>query len=649
MQKRYPFKFLDAYTREDSAFFFGRTDEIDRLYEMVFQCDLILVYGASGTGKTSLIQCGLASKFQSHDWLALNIRRGSNLNVSFEKALQDAGADPSVTNEGATQSHPVTNPNSTEDLDWLDDDLMNESTVKAPEKKFTPLARRFKSIYLKHFKPLYLIFDQFEELYILGSKSEQKQFVATVKEILQVEQPVKIILSIREEYLGYLYEFEREVPELLRKKLRVEPMNLDKVETVIKSIGRLPQSNVRLESGQEDAIAEGIFEKIRGEEKTLSIQLPYLQVFLDKLYLQITQDESRQANAIFTPAALANMGNIGDVLRNFLDEQVLQTAQNLGQKPEIIWHILSPFVTLEGTKEPLSAQILDNRLPTVDILLIEQVLQAFVNSRILRYTEKEELYEIAHDSLAKQIHAKRSDEEIAILEVQRLIKSQVALKTEVRDFFSEKQLLFIEPYLSKFAASTEEMEWIEKSRGAVQSNKAAEAKRQAEELENAQSRAVEAERLTLAAHKGRKRARALAYLGIFAFFKQKEANNANEFAQKETTKAQAERNNALRSDSLAQVATKDALEKAQAAHRSDSLAQIDKRNAIAALQKAKTAATARLLAEQSQQKTEILRLLNDADTYIRAKLYKNARAKLQTVLKLDPENREAKQKMKELQ
>ena len=91
MQKRYPFKFLDAYTRDDSDIFFGREEEVDALYEMVFQADLLLVFGASGTGKTSLIQCGLASRFQSHDWLALNIRRGSNLNVSFEKALLEAG------------------------------------------------------------------------------------------------------------------------------------------------------------------------------------------------------------------------------------------------------------------------------------------------------------------------------------------------------------------------------------------------------------------------------------------------------------------------------------------------------------------------------------------------------------------------------
>ena len=91
MQKIYPFKFLDAYTSEDSHLFFGRNEEIETLYNMVFQSDLLLVYGASGTGKTSLIQCGLASKFASHEWLPLFIRRGADINQSFEKILIENG------------------------------------------------------------------------------------------------------------------------------------------------------------------------------------------------------------------------------------------------------------------------------------------------------------------------------------------------------------------------------------------------------------------------------------------------------------------------------------------------------------------------------------------------------------------------------
>jgi hypothetical protein len=40
---------------------------------------MLLVYGISGTGKSSLINCGLASRFDESDWLPLNIRRGNNI------------------------------------------------------------------------------------------------------------------------------------------------------------------------------------------------------------------------------------------------------------------------------------------------------------------------------------------------------------------------------------------------------------------------------------------------------------------------------------------------------------------------------------------------------------------------------------------
>ena len=468
---RYPFKFLDSYDREDRAFFFGRDEEIARLYEMVYQADLILLYGASGTGKTSLIQCGLASKFESHDWLPLFVRRGQDINASLDAALHAAGGE--ALPEG---------------LDWLEEDLAGEGPLAASPVATSPLASRLRALYLRHFKPIYLIFDQFEELYVLGKRQEQAAFVQTVQDLLHVEQPVKVILSMREEYLGHLYEFERAVPELLRKKLRVEPMNLDRVTTVLLGVSSQPDSNVQLEAGHEAAIAEGIFEKIRGQDKTLHIPLPYLQVFLDKFYTQVTGDESRRAEATFTRPALAAMGDLGDVLRNFLDEQARAISRAQGLPEAEVWRALSPFVTLEGTKEPLAEAQLAARLSDLPTGTAARLLQALVQGRILRFSEASQLYEIAHDALAKQIHAKRSDEEIAILEVQRLVKSQTAMKAEAREYFTEKQLLFMEPYLEKLVLGEGEREWIGESRVRVQQQKEEAQRRQERELAETRKR-----------------------------------------------------------------------------------------------------------------------------------------------------------------
>ncbi len=145
--KKYPYKFLDAYARIDKDIFKGRNEEIEALYKMVFEADILLVYGASGTGKTSLIQCGLANKFKTYDWLALNIRRGQHINSALDKTLCEA-SDGVFTYEPQENNHQIQN--------------LNE---------------KLESIYLNSFRPIYLIFDQFEELYILGNTAEQQQFI----------------------------------------------------------------------------------------------------------------------------------------------------------------------------------------------------------------------------------------------------------------------------------------------------------------------------------------------------------------------------------------------------------------------------------------------------------------------------------------
>jgi hypothetical protein len=426
--KIYPFKFLDSYTAEDKDIFFGRDEEVNQLYEMIYQSDILLLYGASGTGKTSLIQCGLASKFQKHDWLDVFVRRHKNLNESLHKSLIAVGGQKEESKEAS------------DNLDWLNDIMEDEGEANVATKKMSQTQVFLKNIYLKHFRPIYLIFDQFEELFILGSKQEQAQFIATVQEILRVEQPVKLIFSIREEYLGSLYEFEKAVPELFRKKLRIDPMNLGSVKNVVLGATRSKESIVHIKEEEAEAIAEQVFEKIRGKEKTLTIQLPYLQVFLDKFYRHISKDKSKipTTEATFNLKALGEIGDIGDILRDFLDEQIVEIANSQKCERKTIWKILSPFVTIDGTKEPIGLDTLGQHFPDISKSLIEQVVTALMNNRILRYIEEEALYEIAHDSLAFWIAEKRSGDEIALLEVRNLIKNKNLLKEEARELFSKK-------------------------------------------------------------------------------------------------------------------------------------------------------------------------------------------------------------------
>src|SRR5659263_527457 len=109
-----PFKFLDSFNLEDRNIFFGRDQEITDLYRRVFESKILLVYGISGTGKSSLINCGLASRFDESDWLPVNVRRGNNIVESINEAF-------------------------------------NKQAIR-PLKKTLSVSEKLQSIYLDHFK-----------------------------------------------------------------------------------------------------------------------------------------------------------------------------------------------------------------------------------------------------------------------------------------------------------------------------------------------------------------------------------------------------------------------------------------------------------------------------------------------------------------
>src|SRR5690606_35682422 len=138
-------KFLDAYERKDRAVFFGREAEIENLFELVRLSKLVLVYGLSGTGKTSLIRCGLANKFSENQWQPVFVRRGNHLVDSIYTSLSEVLGEP------------------------IDRSL--------------PLPDAIGTLYQRSFVPIYLIFDQFEELFVLGSETEQKNFFKILSEL----------------------------------------------------------------------------------------------------------------------------------------------------------------------------------------------------------------------------------------------------------------------------------------------------------------------------------------------------------------------------------------------------------------------------------------------------------------------------------
>jgi len=390
-----PFKFLDSYGAQDSQVFFGRDEEIETLYRLLTESRLVLVYGQSGTGKTSLIQCGLTHKFSPTNWLPVNVRRGDDINAALMTALKALAITP----------------------------LAADITV--------PLAIR--SVYLDHLRPLFLIFDQFEELYVLGKGPEQEQFYATVRAVLDTDVSCRIIVSLREEYLAALDPFERAVPSLFDKRLRVEVMTNSNVEKVI--VGTCAANGILLEHGVDTARL--IIAQL--DDKQVGVQLAYLQVYLDHLY----RTAALGSGAVtFTDSAITEAGKLGDVMAGFLDEQEKAIeAQLAGRVPSGgIARLLEEFVSVNGTKQPSTYTELLDRIPSAEPWL-QSALDLLQNSRLLRRVDDH--YELAHDALAERIADRRSAESKQLLMVEKLVQNRVTEFAQTKTRLNPEELALV--------------------------------------------------------------------------------------------------------------------------------------------------------------------------------------------------------------
>ena len=408
MEKSSPFKFLDAFQENDRSVFFGREEEIERLYDLVNQSRLTLLYGQSGTGKTSLVRCGLVNRFMPSDWFHLYLRRGDDINRTLQETIERANV-------------VVESP-----LEILKERLKRKTInpVAQPvaiqrEKPDNPVIHGLQALHTQFLKPVYLIFDQFEELYILGDDQERTTFYHTVEEILEKAPFCRFIIIMREEAIAQLYDFEKVVPILFKKRLRVEPMSTDKVKQVINnSFGAF---NIHLKPDrQKDQLTGLLLDNI--SHRKSGIALPYLQVYLDMLYRSvIPETETGNSGSGYPPVSITSkdidaLGPIDDVLGRFLTEVEAHLAGELELEKETINAVMDGFVTDEKTKRPVQyrrehdlmilATEADFFFPTLSPETLTRILEGLERNRIIRI--ENESIELAHDSLAEEIDKRRS-------------------------------------------------------------------------------------------------------------------------------------------------------------------------------------------------------------------------------------------------
>ena len=218
---------LQSYTEELSSSFFGRDTEIDTLTKLVQSNSLTIVFGRSGTGKTSLLNAGVFPKLRKNYCLPFRIR------LEF---LKDS--DNLITQIKTVLKKEIERYGFKVESDPTNTDSLWEYFHKEPLwNTVTPI----------------LVFDQFEEIFTLAKNNpryvstelpalwQELSYLIenTIPESLKPEfldqnkkieydykkQRTKIVFAFREEYLPEFESVSKIIPSLKTSRFRLMPMN----------------------------------------------------------------------------------------------------------------------------------------------------------------------------------------------------------------------------------------------------------------------------------------------------------------------------------------------------------------------------------------------------------------------------------------
>lgn len=206
-RRRYPG--TGPFGPEDAALFFGRKAETEELYLRILSVPLLLQFGRSGLGKTSLLQAGLFPLLRAKPFLPVMIRLndpGESLTDAVARSIRASAFHEGVDID---DPHPAGL--------W---ELLGATTAWRGDLLLTPV----------------LVFDQFEEVFTLHDQAFRDELAAELGALAtgippersgaQSARPdVKLLISLKETHLGALEQFSASIPGLFQERLRLEPLS----------------------------------------------------------------------------------------------------------------------------------------------------------------------------------------------------------------------------------------------------------------------------------------------------------------------------------------------------------------------------------------------------------------------------------------
>lgn len=215
---RYPG--IHSFTAEEREQFFGRERETKELYRLLVLNPVVVLFGKSGTGKTSLLQAGVSPLLNERQLQPVKLRLNDTAKPMSRQLWEQF-------DEG----------------DYLPLGTPDNLTLAEYCRRFDCMAGG------EPMQPV-LLLDQFEELFTLyGDLPEQRDaFMAQLAELINTQAGtsdggaggVRIVISIRSDFLYLLDRLSRRIPAILRCRYELAPLDEANARRAITAPAGLP-------------------------------------------------------------------------------------------------------------------------------------------------------------------------------------------------------------------------------------------------------------------------------------------------------------------------------------------------------------------------------------------------------------------------
>lgn len=342
-----PYMGLRAFGTDDAPFFFGRAALTQQLIEAVREQSFLAVVGASGSGKSSVVQAGLMAQLQqgqhipgSDQWWVRSLRPGAKpLDALMERLIESGTAKEQQYQR-----------------------LQLEGMLYQGTEGFVCWLRSQPQ------STILLVIDQFEELFTLAAPEDSQQFLDLIfGAIDHAGDRFKLIITLRSDFIAPCLEYPVLAQRLPESNILVPPaLTMDSYRQVILK----PAEQVGL------AVDPELVEVLLAELSNLAGDLPLLEFVLEQLW------EQRQPGALTLAIYQQQIGGLKGALER--KAQAVYDSLDADAQACAQWIFLALTQLGDGTEDTRRRiKKSDLIVPKYTATLVEQTLKALTDAKLV--------------------------------------------------------------------------------------------------------------------------------------------------------------------------------------------------------------------------------------------------------------------------